>query len=61
MKAGTAGGTSELGMALVLGLRVIVVGRREHVFHYLPEAELVANWPEALRLLAQSFDAAVAL
>ncbi len=60
-EGGNGGRHVELGMALALGLRVIVVGRREHVFHYLPEAELVANWPEALRLLAQSFDAAIAL
>ena len=45
-------------MALALGRRVIVVGRREHIFHYLPEVESVESWPEALRLLAQSLDPA---
>lgn len=55
---GNGGRHVELGMALALGRRVIVVGRREHIFHYLPEVEIVESWPEALRLLAQSLDAA---
>jgi hypothetical protein len=57
---GNGGRHVELGMALALGRRVIVVGRREHIFHHLPEVELVETWPEALRLLAQGLDAAVA-
>jgi hypothetical protein len=57
---GNGGRHAELGMALALGRRVIVVGRREHIFHYLPEVEIVDSWPEALRLLAQSLDPAVA-
>ncbi|HEU0073939.1 MAG TPA: hypothetical protein VFS30_07990 [Dehalococcoidia bacterium] len=57
---GNGGRHVELGMALALGRRVIVVGRREHIFHHLPEIDLVESWPEALRLLAQSLDAAVA-
>ncbi len=60
-EGGNGGRHVELGMALALGRRVIVVGRREHIFHHLPEVELVESWPEALRLLAQSLDAAVAL
>jgi hypothetical protein len=45
-------------MALALGRRVILVGQREHIFHHLPEVEVVESWPEALRLLAQRLDAA---
>jgi hypothetical protein len=60
-EGGNGGRHVELGMALALGRRVIVVGRREHIFHYLPEVEVVESWPEALRLLAQGLDAAVAL
>jgi hypothetical protein len=47
---GSGGRHVELGMALALGRRVIVVGRREHIFHHLPEVEFVESWPEALRL-----------
>lgn len=57
---GNGGRHVELGMALALGRRVIVVGRREHIFHHLPEVDLVESWPEALRLLAQGLDIAVA-
>lgn len=55
---GNGGRHVELGMALALGRHVIVVGRREHIFHRLPEVTVVESWPEALRLLAQSLDAA---
>jgi hypothetical protein len=60
-EGGNGGRHVEVGMALALGRRVIVVGRREHIFHFLPEVEVVESWPEALRLLAQGLDAAVAL
>jgi hypothetical protein len=59
-EGGNGGRHVELGMALALGRRVIVVGRREHIFHHLPEVEVVESWPEALRLLAQSVYPAVA-
>jgi len=59
-EGGNGGRHVELGMALALGRRVIVVGRREHIFHHLPEVELVEGWPEAMRVLAQSLDPAVA-
>ena len=58
---GNGGRHVELGMALALGRRVIVIGRREHIFHHLPEIEVVNSWPEAMRLLAQSLDAAPVL
>ncbi len=59
-EGGNGGRHVELGMALALGRRVIVIGRREHIFHHLPEVELVETWPEALRLLARSLDTAIA-
>jgi nucleoside 2-deoxyribosyltransferase len=37
----------ELGIALGLGKRVVVVGHRETVFVYLPEVEVFASWEEA--------------
>ena len=55
---GNGGRHVEFGMALALGRRIILVGRREHIFHHLPEVEFVESWPEALRLLAQSLDPA---
>jgi hypothetical protein len=54
---GNGGRHVELGMALALGKQVVVVGRREHIFHRLPEVTVVESWPEALRLLAQRLDA----
>lgn len=52
-EGGNGGRHAELGMALALGKQVIVVGRREHIFHRLPEVTQVESWPDALRLLAQ--------
>ena len=57
---GNGGRHVELGMALALGKQVIVIGRREHIFHRLPEVTVVESWPEALRLLAQRLDALAA-
>jgi hypothetical protein len=57
-EGGNGGRHVELGMALALGRQVIVVGRREHIFHHLPEITFVESWPEALRLLAQRLDPA---
>lgn len=41
----------ELGLALATGKRVIVVGPRENIFHFLPEVEVVKTWDEAVELL----------
>jgi hypothetical protein len=50
---GRGGRHTELGIALALGQRVIIVGPREHVFHCLPDVERYERWPEARdRLLA---------
>jgi hypothetical protein len=59
-EGGSGGRHFEVGMALALGRQVIVVGRREHIFHRLPEMTVVESWPEALRLLAQRLDALAA-
>jgi len=56
-EGGNGGRHAELGMALALGKQVIVVGRREHIFHRLPEVTVVESWTEAIRLLAQGLDA----
>lgn len=41
----------ELGLAIAMKKRVIVVGPRENIFHFLPEVEVVATWDEAVELL----------
>lgn len=41
----------ELGMGLLMARRVIVVGYRENIFHWLPKVEFAATWPEALARL----------
>ena len=44
----------EEGYAFARGRRVIIVGHRSHVFHFLPALEFYPTWPEALRALAPS-------
>ena len=41
----------ELGMALALNKRVLVVGLPEHIFHRLPMIEQFGDWPTALERL----------
>ena len=41
----------EFGMALAWGKRLIVVGFRENVFHYLPQVEFYEGWRSVLRKL----------
>jgi nucleoside 2-deoxyribosyltransferase len=41
----------ELGMAMALGKRVIVVGPREHVFHWHPRVTVVDHWEVAEALI----------
>lgn len=41
----------ELGAALALGKRVIVVAHRENVFHHLPQVEFAADWEAALTMV----------
>jgi len=44
----------EYGAALALGKQLIVVGYRENVFHWLPEATFVETWSECLKALKRS-------
>lgn len=38
----------EYGIALARGARVIVVGHRENIFHWLPQVQFCERWEEAL-------------
>lgn len=49
--AGRGGRHTELGIALALGRRVVLVGPREHVFHCLPQIEHYENWETARQSL----------
>jgi len=46
-KPGRGGRHTEFGIAIALGLRVVLVGPREHVFHCLPSVENYETWEEA--------------
>ena len=48
-KSGRGGRHIELGLALALGKRAIVIGPRENVFHCLPEVEHFPTWDAFLR------------
>lgn len=50
---GKGGRHVEFGVALALGLRLIVVGPREHIFHTLPQVEWFPNWPRLVMSLEQ--------
>lgn len=54
---GRGGRHAELGIALGLGLEVLLVGPREHVFHALPEIRQFANWDGPDGALAALADA----
>jgi hypothetical protein len=43
----------ELGIALALRKRCLIVGFRENVFHWMPAIEFYATWNEALSHLAE--------
>ena len=36
----------ELGIALAIGARVIVIGYRENIFHWLPQVEYYETWEQ---------------
>lgn len=42
----------EFGIALARNARVIVVGHRENIFHWLPSVEFCENWEQALSLVS---------
>lgn len=41
----------EFGIALASGARVVAVGYRENIFHWLPAVEFYPTWDEALKAL----------
>lgn len=51
-RPGRGGRHAELGIALGLGLEVLLVGPREHVFHCLPRIKQCRDWADARRQLA---------
>lgn len=53
-KATRGGRHVEFGVALARGVRVIVVGYRENIFHWLPQVEFCTTWQEALALFADA-------
>ena len=48
---GRGGRHFELGVATALGLRTVIVGPLEHVFHCLDGMEIYATWTDARRAL----------
>lgn len=53
----TGGKHFEAGYAVAKGKRLVVIGQRENVFHYLPDVEFVADWEEALQYVKEAKDA----
>ena len=51
-RGGRGGRHVETGYALAHGKRVILVGERENVFHYLPEVEVVKDFPSLVERLS---------
>lgn len=47
-KANRGGRHVEYGIALANGVRVIVIGYRENIFHWLPQVEFYPTWEEFL-------------
>lgn len=52
-KANRGGRHVEFGIALAKGVRVIVVGYRENIFHWLPQVEFCLTWIDALEKLTR--------
>jgi hypothetical protein len=44
---------AEFGLALAAGQRILLVGPREHLFHYAPAIRQCDDWPAARALFAQ--------
>jgi hypothetical protein len=41
----------EFGMAIALHKRLIVIGHRENLFHYLPQVEFYPDWPSCIKVI----------
>lgn len=52
-KAHRGGRHVEFGIALALGTRVIVIGHRENIFHWLEQVEFCRTWEQAKALLTE--------
>ena len=50
-KANRGGRHVEYGIALANKVRLIVVGYRENIFHWLPWIEFYETWPQALEVI----------
>jgi hypothetical protein len=57
-RCGSRGGRHvELGLALGMGKRTLLVGgHREHVFHWLPQVQVFETWPEYILVLRRRAD-----
>ncbi len=49
-----AGHHTEMGIALRQGSRIIVIGKKNNIFHYLPHVEHFASWEDFLSELGAS-------
>jgi hypothetical protein len=47
-QGGKGGRHIEHGYAMARGVRIVIVGSRENVFHCAPDAEVYPSWPEFL-------------
>jgi len=56
-KPGRGGRHTELGIALANEAEVVLVGRREHIFHCLPQVKQFDHWEAAKGHLLVRFDA----
>lgn len=51
---GRGGRHVEFGLAIAYGLRLALVGQREHVFHCLPEVDQYDTWEQCLAALRRA-------
>ena len=47
-EGGKGGRHVEHGYAMARGMRTVIVGHREHIFHTAPDTEVYASWQEFL-------------
>jgi nucleoside 2-deoxyribosyltransferase len=50
-RSGRGGRHVELGLAIAWGKRIVLVGERENVFHWLPQIDLVHSIASAISIL----------
>lgn len=49
--SGRGGRHVEFGFAVATGKRIMLVGQRENIFHFLPQVEWFEDWPDLLYYL----------